>query len=103
MGNGLLVSKWERKCGTFFQKWKRDGIYTKWYPNGQKWSERTYTDGNTVGLGTIWYETGQKMEEGIYEDGGKDSLWTFWFVNGNEEVGKNLQGWESTRKDDFMV
>ena len=48
---------------------KRDGLYTNWYKNGQKWYELTIKDGKFDGLYTNWYENGQKSFEGTYKDG----------------------------------
>ena len=48
---------------------ERDGLYTHWYDNGQKWYELTIKDGEFDGLYTNWYENGQKRFEGTYEDG----------------------------------
>mgnify|MGYP001604218797 CR=1 FL=1 len=54
--------------GTYKNK-KLDGLYSKWFPNGQKWQEATYKDGNLNGLETTWYENGQKGGEQAYKDG----------------------------------
>ena len=48
---------------------KRDGLYTNWYKNGQKWYELTIKDGKFDGLYTNWYENGQKSFEGTHQDG----------------------------------
>ena len=48
---------------------ERDGLYTNWYENGQKWYELTIKDGEFDGLYTNWYENGQKSFEGTYKDG----------------------------------
>ncbi len=63
---------------------ERDGLWTKWYENGQKVEEGTYKDGERDGLWTKWYENGQKVEEGTYKDGERDGLWTKWYENGQK-------------------
>ena len=77
--------------GTYKNK-ELDGLYSKWWPNGQKWREATYKDGNLNGLETTWYENGQKRAEQAYKDGILDGLWTQWDENGQKEV-------EATFKD----
>ena len=67
---------------------KEDGLWTKWYDNGQKSNEETYKDGKLDGLWTIWYENGQKKYQGTYKDGKEDGLHTIWFKNGQ----KNSEG-----------
>ena len=42
----------------------KDGLYTEYYANGQKKSERNYKDGKADGLSTRWWVNGRKMEEG---------------------------------------
>ena len=70
--------------GTYKNK-KRDGLYSEWFPNGQKWREATYKDGNLNGLKTQWHENGQKSAEHAYKDGKKDGLWTAWHENGQKQ------------------
>ena len=75
---------------------KRDGLWTEWHENGQKWQEGTYKDGEVDGKGTSWYENGQKKEEATYKDGMPDGLWTYWYENG--------QKWyEATWKDGKQI
>jgi len=60
-----------------------DGILTRWYPNGNKWSEGEIDDGEMVGKWTYWYENGNKEEEGNL--GGEIEYWTYWYENGNKK------------------
>src|SRR5687767_8613504 len=39
---------------------KRNGLWTYWYPNGNKWSECEYKEGLKHGRTTVWYENGKK-------------------------------------------
>jgi len=48
---------------------ERDGFYTNWYKNGQKWYELTINNGKFDGLYTNWYKNGQKRDELTYKDG----------------------------------
>jgi antitoxin component YwqK of YwqJK toxin-antitoxin module len=43
-----------------------DGVWTKWYDNGQKNSEEGYKSGIPVGVNTYWYDNGQKRSVGTY-------------------------------------
>ena len=66
------------------------------YPNGQKYQEKNYKDGEKDGKWTTWYENGQKWYEGTYKDGKMDGLWTGWYENGLKES-------ERTFKDDEQI
>ena len=68
--------------GTYKNK-ELDGLYSKWWPNGQKWREATYKDGNLNGLETTWHENGQKRKEATYKNGGIISK-KFWNNKGEE-------------------
>ena len=72
---------------------EKDGLWTRWYSNGQKEEEVTYKDGEIDGLETVWYYNGQKKYESTFKDGEWDGLWTKWYENGQK---KN----EGTYKDD---
>ena len=72
---------------------KFHGPTTRWYENGQKSREGTYTEGKQDGAWTFWYENGQKDEEGTYKDDELDGAWTFWYENGQKSS-------EGTYKDD---
>ena len=66
---------------------KKDGKWTKWYKNGQKYEIRNWKSGIEHGKITLWYENGQKRHEetiknGVY-DGGKI---TRWYENGQKQL-----------------
>ena len=63
---------------------KRDGLWTEWFRDGQKWEEGTYKDGKIDGLFTTWYENGQKEREGTFKDGKEDGLSFRWYDNGQK-------------------
>ena len=60
----------------------RDGKWTSWFENGNKWSEAVYNKGIRNGINITWYENGKKRYEGIYQDDIKIGKWTFWYDNG---------------------
>jgi antitoxin component YwqK of YwqJK toxin-antitoxin module len=93
---------------------KRDGVWTSWHKNGQKWTEGTFKNGE-MGLYTIWYENGKKkveitykygkeierLEWTYYENGiflietfknGEMGLYTIWYGSGRKKI-------EGTYKD----
>ncbi|MBT6965567.1 MAG: hypothetical protein HOA01_05025 [Flavobacteriales bacterium] len=76
--------------------WKKDGISTQWYDNGQKWSEITYKNEEKNGLETYYHGNGQKNSEGTYKDGKKEGKWTYWDFDGNQI------NWESY-KNGFLM
>ena len=64
----------------------RDGAWTFWHENGEKWADGTFTDGRRDGAWTFWYENGQKASEGTYIDGRRDK-WTAWAEDGQVQWG----------------
>jgi len=57
---------------------KYTGIWTTWFVNGQKSSQRSYRDGKYHGTLTVYHDNGNKSYEQHYEEGtcsGKDSGW----------------------------
>ena len=67
-----------------FKDGEYDGLWTKWYENGQKNGEGNFKDGKQEGLHIEWHENGQKEKEGTYKDGKEDGLWTEWWENGQK-------------------
>jgi antitoxin component YwqK of YwqJK toxin-antitoxin module len=54
------------------------------YQNGQKKSEKNYSDGMLSGLFIKWAENGQKLEESNYKDGLLNGLSMTWKNNGEK-------------------
>ena len=82
--NGNIVEKYMTKYGI------KDGLYEKWYGNGQKEKECNYKDGKIEGISHVWYssmclaENGQKWSETNYKEGKKDGLCQSWHKNGQK-------------------
>jgi antitoxin component YwqK of YwqJK toxin-antitoxin module len=115
-----LYSDGQKMSEEYFKDGKREGIYTAWYENGQKKSERTYRykggietawyengqkknernirDGKEDGVFTFWYENGQKKIEGNYKDGKYDGLYTYWDENGEKKSEENYKDGELIRR-----
>jgi len=62
----------------------RHGLFTAYYPNGNKWGESHFKDDVQDGKFTEWFSTGVKKREGQYDAGKPDGLWTEWDRNGNQ-------------------
>ena len=64
---------------------KRDGLWTEWFRDGQKWEEGTYKDGKEIEV-TRWayHMNGQKSFEGTYKDG-KEIDYKAWDKYGNKK------------------
>lgn len=60
----------------------QEGIWTMWYPNGQRSAIDHYHDGVQDGLHTSWYANGQKAIEGMYRAGKREGVWTQWDPSG---------------------
>ncbi len=61
------------------------GVWTEWYPSGNKKTEGQYDRGVAVGRITWWYENGQEQAEGEFEAGQKTGTWITWHSNGLKE------------------
>jgi antitoxin component YwqK of YwqJK toxin-antitoxin module len=91
MADGLFA-KWyengEKESEETFKDGEKDGLWTYWHDNRKKKRELTFKDGKEDGLFTEWYWIGRKKEEGTYKDGNQDGGWTYYtdFVNGKYEV-----------------
>ena len=69
-----------------------DGLYERWYPNGQKSGEVSFKDGKEEGNSTMWHENGRKKEEGNFQAGEMEGLWTSWHENGQKKEEANFRG-----------
>mgnify|MGYP001208722286 CR=1 FL=1 len=50
----------------YFHHLTKDGLFTRWYENGQKHFEYLYKNGEIVRL-LVWYENGQMWKEITYK------------------------------------
>ena len=80
--NGNKRYEWEYKDGV-----RVDGISKAWYPDGKKKSEYTYKNGVLDGLYMEWFDNGQRMSRGTYKESRCLEL-THWYRNGK----KNNEG-----------
>ncbi|MGO9112475.1 MAG: hypothetical protein ACLP9L_24860 [Thermoguttaceae bacterium] len=64
---------------------QQHGLWTEWYPSGNKKTAGEYDRGVAVGKITWWYENGQEQAEGEFEAGQKNGTWITWHPNGLKE------------------
>ena len=62
---------------------KKTGVWTKYYPNGNKKHELTFANNIANGYAKIYYRSGQLQEEGIWKMNRWDGQYKFYFENGN--------------------
>ena len=60
----------------------KNGLYTEWYENGNKYLEYTCVNYKVDGVYQSWYVNGQKYREFTYVNGRKHGLFTIWHKNG---------------------
>lgn len=63
---------------------ERHGVWTSWYPNGQKQMVGEYRNDIEVGRFTWWYDNGQKATEGEFKIGKPHGEWVWWHPNGQK-------------------
>ena len=61
--DGSLMCKYTLRFG------EKEGLYQRWWENGQKWIECTFIDGKKYGLYKEWWSDGEKMTECTYRNG----------------------------------
>jgi antitoxin component YwqK of YwqJK toxin-antitoxin module len=76
--NGTIVVAPDQNVGVD----ERHGMWTWWFPNGQKYSEGRYLEDQPVGKWTFWHSNGLKHMEGEYLAGVQSGKWSTWQENG---------------------
>jgi antitoxin component YwqK of YwqJK toxin-antitoxin module len=61
---------------------KENGLYEKWYDNGQMWVRTTYKDGERNGLYEEWHDNGQMFMRTTLLDNYINGLYERWYYNG---------------------
>ena len=59
-----------------------NGSYRRWYDNGAKLENATYTNGDLNGLYQLWYCDGKKREECMYYRGVRHGQFQKWYITG---------------------
>lgn len=60
----------------------KTGLWTEYYPDGQKKSQFQYVDGVKHGPAKAWFANGQLEHNGEWERGKKTGNWTEWYESG---------------------
>lgn len=63
-----------------------NGIFQRWYPNGQTEIIINFTDGKFDGLYEVWFSNGKKAVEENYEYGVLEGSFRRWHTNGNKSI-----------------
>lgn len=71
----------KRMEGEYNREGKKDGKWTYWYENGNKWSEGYFSEGLNHKERTTWHENGNLHYTGVYDKGKRVGVWKFY----NEE------------------
>ena len=59
-----------------------DGVWVRWYENGNKNSEGTYRNGEWQGVYKVWYPNGKLFYTGEYDHGKRVGVWKFYVSTG---------------------
>ena len=73
---------------------ERDGLFEKYYDNGQLDFKGNYKDGKRDRLFEYYYENGQLMSKSNYKDGKREGLYEFYYENGQIETKSNYKDGE---------
>jgi antitoxin component YwqK of YwqJK toxin-antitoxin module len=84
--NGQLRYEWEYKDGE-----RADGTSKSWWPNGQLKQINIWNNGFRTGLQTTWHENGKKKNEGIDNHGNPEGKTTHWYETGQKHREENYK------------
>ena len=99
--SGTVCCKYRGKI----KKGKREGKWTRWYPNGQLFWRYNHKNGKRVGLFESYYENGQLKVRTNYKNGKEEGLEEWYYENGqlsrrgNFKNGKKVGKWEFYNED----
>lgn len=63
---------------------QRDSTWTAWREDGKLWSQTSYSNGKENGVSVAYYPNGQKYYEGRFVNGQRVGLWLFYDEAGQE-------------------
>jgi antitoxin component YwqK of YwqJK toxin-antitoxin module len=78
--NGQLMEKINYKNDVL------DGLFQQWHKNGQLWVKCYYKNGKLNGLLEKWYDNGQLSGKRNYDDNILNGLYEEWYVNGKLSI-----------------
>ncbi len=70
---------------------KREGLWSNYSGNGNKWYEEQYENDKKHGSMTIWYNNGTKKVQGSWSEDNEDGLWTSWDELGQKTLEETYQ------------
>ncbi len=81
----VVAQKWDGKEEYFVRPdGIREGVYTKYHLNENKWKEGLFKDGKKTGIWTEYYPSGQKRRETKYRAGKKHGVRSGWYNDDDE-------------------
>jgi hypothetical protein len=88
---------------------RRQGVWTRWWPNGSKWREAVYKDGKLNGPARAWRPDGTTFYNAEYKNGFLNGNITVYYANGRIKVqgaytfGKPNGRWVAYKDDGTAV
>ena len=81
-GNGS--SEWRKSFISkgSFKNGKKNGLWIRYYDNGQLWDKGTYINGKKEGYWIAYFDDGKLWYKGNMRNGNEDGFWIFYFSNG---------------------
>ncbi len=86
--NGQLQSRENYKNG------EPVGLFEYYHENGQLQSRENYKNGEPVGLKEVYHENGQLQSRGNFKEGKMDGMWEGFYSNGTQDE-YHPQCWEN--------
>jgi antitoxin component YwqK of YwqJK toxin-antitoxin module len=68
------------------------GVFTEYYPNGQKFAEGSYNNGVHDGSWTFWHDNGQVCKTVTFVDGQADGTWEVFRADGTLQAKRTYKG-----------
>lgn len=106
--NGQIKEKFfvtKTKDGSFVN----EGVYEKWYQNGQLALKGEYSGGKKINKWVQWYESGKIENEAFFENDSLNGAFKQWYENGQKKaegvvkMGKKTGQWDQWFEDGKMA
>lgn len=80
------------KAEGYVKDGKKEGLWTFYYENGEKFREINYAGGTENGIWIMWHENGNLYLEKSKKNGKTDGLWKEYYESGKiKEIGEYLE------------
>jgi antitoxin component YwqK of YwqJK toxin-antitoxin module len=90
--NGEPINQYDINTG------KKEGIWEKYYDNGQLMYKGSYKNGDRDGIWEEYYSDGQLWYKGSYKNGEKDGIWEEYWSNGQLDYKGSYKNGELIKK-----